>query len=30
TSGVAHRPVPGSSLRGNLGLARPVNRYAKA
>ena len=29
TSGVAHRPVPGSSLRGNLGLARPVNRYAK-
>jgi alkanesulfonate monooxygenase SsuD/methylene tetrahydromethanopterin reductase-like flavin-dependent oxidoreductase (luciferase family) len=29
TSGVAHRPVPGSSLRSNLGLARPVNRYAK-
>jgi alkanesulfonate monooxygenase SsuD/methylene tetrahydromethanopterin reductase-like flavin-dependent oxidoreductase (luciferase family) len=29
TSGVAHRPVPGSSLRGNLGLSRPVNRYAK-
>ena len=28
-SGLAHRPVPGSSLRGNLGLARPVNRYAK-
>ena len=28
-SGVAHRPVPGSSLRSNLGLARPVNRYAK-
>jgi alkanesulfonate monooxygenase SsuD/methylene tetrahydromethanopterin reductase-like flavin-dependent oxidoreductase (luciferase family) len=29
TSGVAHRPVPGSSLRGNLGLTRPANRYAK-
>ena len=29
TSGVAHRPVPGSSLRGNLGLTRPVNRYVK-
>ncbi|MDT5326369.1 MAG: hypothetical protein QOF25_3521 [Mycobacterium sp.] len=28
-SGVAHRPVPGSSLRGNLGLPRPANRYAK-
>jgi alkanesulfonate monooxygenase SsuD/methylene tetrahydromethanopterin reductase-like flavin-dependent oxidoreductase (luciferase family) len=28
-SGVAHRPVPGSSLRDNLGLARPINRYAK-
>lgn len=28
-SGVAHRPVPGSSLRGNLGLARPANRYAR-
>jgi alkanesulfonate monooxygenase SsuD/methylene tetrahydromethanopterin reductase-like flavin-dependent oxidoreductase (luciferase family) len=28
-SGVAHRPVPGSSLRGNLGLARPANRYAE-
>jgi alkanesulfonate monooxygenase SsuD/methylene tetrahydromethanopterin reductase-like flavin-dependent oxidoreductase (luciferase family) len=28
-SGVAHRPVPGSSLRSNLGLARPANRYAK-
>jgi alkanesulfonate monooxygenase SsuD/methylene tetrahydromethanopterin reductase-like flavin-dependent oxidoreductase (luciferase family) len=28
-SGVAHRPVPGSSLRRNLGLSRPVNRYAK-
>jgi alkanesulfonate monooxygenase SsuD/methylene tetrahydromethanopterin reductase-like flavin-dependent oxidoreductase (luciferase family) len=29
TSGVAHRPVPGSSLRGNLGLVRPANRYAR-
>jgi alkanesulfonate monooxygenase SsuD/methylene tetrahydromethanopterin reductase-like flavin-dependent oxidoreductase (luciferase family) len=29
TSGVAHRPVPGSSLRGNLGLTRPTNRYAR-
>jgi alkanesulfonate monooxygenase SsuD/methylene tetrahydromethanopterin reductase-like flavin-dependent oxidoreductase (luciferase family) len=28
-SGVAHRPVPGSSLRGNLGLTRPTNRYAR-
>ncbi|MFD0364832.1 LLM class flavin-dependent oxidoreductase [Nocardia sp. GCM10030253] len=28
-SGVAHRPVPGSTLRANLGLARPINRYAK-
>jgi hypothetical protein len=28
-SGVAHRPVPGSSLRENLGLTRPINRYAK-
>jgi alkanesulfonate monooxygenase SsuD/methylene tetrahydromethanopterin reductase-like flavin-dependent oxidoreductase (luciferase family) len=28
-SGVAHRPVPGSSLRANLGLGRPANRYAK-
>jgi alkanesulfonate monooxygenase SsuD/methylene tetrahydromethanopterin reductase-like flavin-dependent oxidoreductase (luciferase family) len=28
-SGLAHRPVPGSSLRGNLGLPRPANRYAK-
>ncbi|MFQ6395349.1 LLM class flavin-dependent oxidoreductase [Nocardia sp. KC 131] len=28
-SGVAHRPVPGSTLRANLGLARPNNRYAK-
>ncbi|WP_280409916.1 LLM class flavin-dependent oxidoreductase [Nocardia brasiliensis] len=27
-TGVAHRPVPGSTLRGNLGLSRPVNRYA--
>ncbi|MFG1793743.1 LLM class flavin-dependent oxidoreductase [Nocardia sp. NPDC049149] len=27
-SGVAHRPVPGSTLRANLGLARPANRYA--
>ncbi|MGQ4601232.1 LLM class flavin-dependent oxidoreductase [Nocardia sp. R6R-6] len=26
--GVAHRPVPGSTLRTNLGLARPANRYA--
>ncbi|MCV7225559.1 LLM class flavin-dependent oxidoreductase [Mycolicibacterium komossense] len=29
TAGVAHRPVPGSSLRGNLGLTRPANRYAR-
>jgi alkanesulfonate monooxygenase SsuD/methylene tetrahydromethanopterin reductase-like flavin-dependent oxidoreductase (luciferase family) len=29
-SGAAHRPVPASSLRHNLGLGRPVNRYAKA
>jgi alkanesulfonate monooxygenase SsuD/methylene tetrahydromethanopterin reductase-like flavin-dependent oxidoreductase (luciferase family) len=29
-SGVAHRPVPGSSLRANLGLTRPTNRYVKA
>jgi len=29
-SGVAHRPVPGSSLRENLGLVRPANRYASA
>ncbi|MFQ6330901.1 LLM class flavin-dependent oxidoreductase [Nocardia sp. CWNU-33] len=28
-SGLAHRPVPGSTLRANLGLARPDNRYAK-
>jgi hypothetical protein len=28
-SGVAHRPVPGSSLRENLGLVRPANRYAR-
>jgi alkanesulfonate monooxygenase SsuD/methylene tetrahydromethanopterin reductase-like flavin-dependent oxidoreductase (luciferase family) len=28
-SGVAHRPVPGSSLRGNLGLSRPANRFAR-
>jgi alkanesulfonate monooxygenase SsuD/methylene tetrahydromethanopterin reductase-like flavin-dependent oxidoreductase (luciferase family) len=28
-SGVAHRPVPGSSLRGNLGLSRPANRHAR-
>jgi len=28
-SGVAHRPVPGSSLRSNLGLSRPANRYAR-
>ncbi|MFE3196111.1 LLM class flavin-dependent oxidoreductase [Nocardia sp. NPDC059240] len=28
-TGLAHRPVPGSTLRENLGLARPVNRYAK-
>ena len=28
-SGVAHRPVPGSSLRSNLGLGRPANRYAR-
>jgi alkanesulfonate monooxygenase SsuD/methylene tetrahydromethanopterin reductase-like flavin-dependent oxidoreductase (luciferase family) len=28
-SGVAQRPVPGCSLRANLGLARPANRYAK-
>jgi len=28
-SGLAHRPVPGSSLRDNLGLTRPVNRYAR-
>lgn len=28
-SGVAHRPVPGSTLRASLGLSRPLNRYAK-
>lgn len=28
-SGVAHRPVPGSSLRASLGFERPVNRYAE-
>lgn len=28
-TGLAHRPVPGSTLRANLGLARPANRYAK-
>ncbi|WP_067570150.1 LLM class flavin-dependent oxidoreductase [Nocardia acidivorans] len=28
-AGLAHRPVPGSTLRANLGLARPANRYAK-
>lgn len=27
-TGVAHRPVPGSTLRANLGLARPANRCA--
>ncbi|MBF6339091.1 LLM class flavin-dependent oxidoreductase [Nocardia abscessus] len=27
-TGVAHRPIPGSTLRANLGLTRPVNRYA--
>ncbi|WP_454198746.1 LLM class flavin-dependent oxidoreductase [Nocardia sp. Marseille-Q1738] len=27
-TGIAHRPIPGSTLRANLGLARPVNRYA--
>ncbi|MEU2120960.1 LLM class flavin-dependent oxidoreductase, partial [Nocardia niwae] len=27
-TGVAHRPVPGSILRANLGLPRPANRYA--
>ncbi|MEV5839437.1 LLM class flavin-dependent oxidoreductase [Nocardia sp. NPDC052112] len=29
-AGVTHRPVPGSTLRANLGLVRPINRYAKA
>ncbi|MFE2996273.1 nitrilotriacetate monooxygenase [Nocardia sp. NPDC059246] len=28
-AGLAHRPVPGSTLRANLGLARPANRYVK-
>ena len=28
-SGMAHRPVPGSTLRGNLGLTRPTNRYRR-
>ncbi|MQY17692.1 LLM class flavin-dependent oxidoreductase [Nocardia macrotermitis] len=28
-TGVAHRPVPGASLRANLGLTRPANRYAQ-
>lgn len=28
-SGIGHRPVPGSSLRGNLGLSRPANRYSE-
>ncbi|WP_072803882.1 LLM class flavin-dependent oxidoreductase [Rhodococcoides yunnanense] len=28
-SGVAHRPVPGSTLRGNFGLTRPANRYER-
>ena len=28
-AGVTHRPVPGSTLRANLGLVRPVNRFAK-
>lgn len=28
-TGIAHRPVPGSTLRANLGLTRPANRYAK-
>ncbi|MGF6883059.1 alkanesulfonate monooxygenase SsuD/methylene tetrahydromethanopterin reductase-like flavin-dependent oxidoreductase (luciferase family) [Nocardia sp. GAS34] len=28
-TGVAHRPVPGGTLRANLGLDRPANRYAK-
>ncbi|MDJ0393294.1 LLM class flavin-dependent oxidoreductase [Rhodococcus sp. G-MC3] len=30
TSGVAHRPVAGATLRSNLGLARPANRYESA
>ncbi|MFF2550560.1 LLM class flavin-dependent oxidoreductase [Nocardia sp. NPDC058058] len=28
-AGIAHRPVPGSTLRANLRLPRPANRYAK-
>lgn len=28
-SGVAHRPVPGSTFRDNLGLTRPANRYER-
>ncbi|MCU1639820.1 MAG: Alkanesulfonate monooxygenase [Nocardia sp.] len=28
-AGIAHRPVPGSTLRANLGLSRPADRYAK-
>lgn len=28
-TGIAHRPVPGTTLRANLGLARPANRYAE-
>lgn len=28
-SGVAHRPVPGSTFRSNLGLTRPANRYER-
>ncbi|MBF6169473.1 LLM class flavin-dependent oxidoreductase [Streptomyces gardneri] len=27
-TGVARRPIPGSTLRANLGLTRPANRYA--
>ncbi len=26
---IAHRPVPGATLRANLGLTRPANRYAE-
>ncbi|MBH0779553.1 LLM class flavin-dependent oxidoreductase [Nocardia bovistercoris] len=29
-SGHAHRPIPGTTLRAELGLARPANRYATA
>ncbi|MCX4092239.1 LLM class flavin-dependent oxidoreductase [Nocardia sp. alder85J] len=28
-AGLIQRPVPGSTLRANLGLSRPANRYAK-